>query len=62
MNKGNFYSSDKPYNDFFNLFKTIIDTYTPIQQNKVWGNNTPLFMTKEVRKAIMDRWRLQNKY
>ena len=54
MNKGTFYSSDKPYDDFSNLFKTIIDKHVPIKQKKVTFNNT-LFRTKELRKAVMDR-------
>ena len=61
MNKGTFYSSDKPYDDFSNLFKTITDKHAPIKQKKVRGNNAP-FMTKELRKTIMDRSRLLNKY
>ena len=61
MNKGTFYSSDKPYDDFSNLFKTITDKHAPIKQKKVRENNAP-FITKELRKAIMDRSRLRNKY
>ena len=57
MNKSKFYNSDKPYDDFSNLFKTITDKHAPIKQKKVGGNNAP-FMTKELRKAIMDRSRL----
>ena len=60
-NKDKFYSSYNPYDDFSNLFKTIIDKHSPIKQKKVRGNNF-LFMTKELRKAIMDRSRLRNKY
>ena len=61
MNNGKTYSSDKPYDDFSNLFKTITDKHTPIKQKKVRGHNAP-FMTKELRKAIMDRSRLRNVY
>ena len=39
MNNGKSYSSDKPYNDFCNLFKTVTDKHTPIKQKKVRGNN-----------------------
>ena len=45
MNKGNFYSSDKRYDDFSNLFKTITDKHAPIKQKKVRRSNAP-FMTK----------------
>ena len=44
-----------------NLSKEITDKHDPIKQKKVRGNNAP-FMTKELRKAIMDRSRLRNKY
>ena len=61
INKGKFYKSDKPYDDFSNLFKTIADKHAPIKQKNSRGNNSS-FMTKELRKAIMDRSRLPNKY
>ena len=57
MNKGTFYNSDKPYNNFLNLFKTITDTHAPIKQKRVRRNSAP-FMTNELRKDIMDRSRL----
>ena len=38
----------------FNLFKPITDKHAPIKQKKVRGNNPP-FMTKELRKVIVDR-------
>ena len=57
MNKGKFYNSDKPYNNFLNLFKTITDTHAPIKQKRVRRNSAP-FMTNELRKDIMDRSRL----
>ena len=44
-----------------NLFKEITDKHDPIKQKKVRGNNDP-FMTKELRKIIIDRTRLRNKY
>lgn len=61
MIKGNFYNSDSPYNDFSKLFKTVSDKHAPLKQKKVRGNHAP-FMTKELRKTIMDRSRLKNKY
>ena len=56
INKGKFYNSDKLYDDFFNLFKTITDKHAPIKQKRVRGNNAP-FITKERRKSITDRSR-----
>ena len=49
MNKGKFYNSANPYDDFSNLFKTITDKHAPIKQKKVRGNNA-LFVTKELKK------------
>ena len=46
MNKGKFYNSAK---------------HASIKQKKVRGNNA-LFMTKKLKKAIMERSRLGNKY
>ena len=56
-----FYNSDKPYDDFSNILKTVTDKHAPIKPKNVGGNN-PSFMTKELRKAIMERSRLRNKY
>ena len=61
MNKDTFHSSDKPYHDFYSLLKTITDKYAPIKQKKVRDNKAS-FMTKELRKAIMDRSLLWNEY
>ena len=61
MNKGKFYNSANVYDDFSNLFKKNTYKHAPIKQKKVRGNNAP-FLTKELRKDIMDRSRLRNKY
>ena len=61
MNEGKFHNSDKLYDDFSNLFKAITDKHALMKQKKVRGNNAPI-MTKEYKKAIMDRSRLRNKY
>ena len=59
MNKGTFYSSD----DFSNLSKAITDKHSPIKEKKVTDINADkIFMTKYLKKVIMDRSRLQNKY
>ena len=61
INKGTFYNSTNPYEDFSNLFEEITDKHAPVKQKKVGRNNAP-FITKELRKAIMDRSQLRNKY
>ena len=61
MIKGSFYKDDNPYDCFSNLYKNIIDKHAPLKEKKIRGNDAP-FMTKELRKAIMDRSRYKNKY
>ena len=61
MSKGKFYNSANHYNDCSNLFKKITDKHALMKQKKIRGNNAP-FMAKEIRKAILDRSRLRNKY
>ena len=61
MNKGKFYNSTNPYDNFSNLFRTISDKHAPIKQKKIRGKNSP-FVAKELRKAIMDRSSLRNRY
>ena len=61
-NKDKFYNSANSYDDFSNLFKNKnTDKHAPTKQKNVRGNNAP-FITKELRKAIMDRSRLRNKH
>ena len=57
MNKGTSCSSD----GFCNLSKAITDKHSSIKEKKVTDINAP-FMTKYLKKVIMDRSRLQNKY
>jgi len=61
MIKGRFYKDDNPYQCFTNSFKSILDKHAPFKKKKVRGNNSP-FMTKELRKAFMDRSRIINRY
>ena len=46
---------------FPHLSKAITDKHVPVKQKRVRGINAQ-FITTELRKAIMDRWRLRNKY
>ena len=49
------------YLSFSKDFRSVIDKHAPIKHKIIRGNNAP-FMTKELRKAIMDRSRYKNKY
>ena len=61
MIKGSFYKENNPYEGFSNLYKNIVDKHAPPKEKTIRGNDAP-FMTKELRKAIMDRSRYKNKY
>ena len=41
--------------------KRVLDKHAPLKMKKLRGNQAT-FMTKELRKAIMDRSRFKNKY
>ena len=58
MNIGKFYISDNPYDDFSNLFKTIIDKRAPIKQKKVRGNN---YLKHPYRENFVNMKKMKNK-
>ena len=39
----------------------VLDKHATIKSNKIRGNRTP-FMSKELSKAIMNRFKLRNRY
>ena len=49
------------YESFCNTFKANVNKHAPLKEKIIRGNNAP-FMTKELRKAIMNRSRLKKKY
>ena len=61
MIKGKFYKEKNMYESFPDTFKAVENKHAPLKEKIVRGNNAP-FMTKELRKAIMDRSRLKKKY
>ena len=61
MIKGKFYSELNSYNEFTETFRNTANKHAPLKQNFVRGNDAP-FMTKNLRKAIMNRSRLKHKY
>ena len=54
-------SSDNAYSSLSNKVSEIINKHAPLKTKILRGNNAP-FMTKELRKAIMNRSRYTNKY
>ena len=61
MIKGKFYSESNPYNEFTETFRNTANKHAPLKQKFVRGNDAP-FMTKNLRKAIMNRSRPKHKY
>ena len=61
MIKGKFYSESNPYNEFTETFRNTANKHAPLKQKFFRGNDTP-FMTKNLRKAIMNRSRSKHKY
>ena len=61
MIKGEFYAQKDPYNGFTNTFTNIANKHAPLKKKIVRGNDAP-FMTKDLRKAIMNRSRSKHKY
>ena len=54
-------SSDNAYSSLSNKVSEIINKHAPLKTKILRGNNAP-FMTKKLRKAIMNRSRHTNKY
>ena len=61
MVKGKFYQEKNMYESFSDTIKTVANKHAPLKKKIVRGNNAP-FMTKELRKTIMNRSRLKKKY
>ena len=56
-----FYKDKNVYENFLNIFKAVVTKHAPMKSKILRGNNAP-FMTKELRKAVMNRSRLKKKY
>ena len=61
MIKGKFYAQNDPYNGFTNTFTNVANKHAPLKKKIIRGNDAR-FMTKELRKAIMNRSRSKHKY
>ena len=56
-----YYSQDKQYDLFSDIFRTILDHHAPLKTITIRGNQAN-FMTKELGKSIMNRSRFKNRY
>ena len=61
MIKGKLYKERNMYKNFLNTFKANVNKCASVKEKIVRGNNAP-FMKKELRKAIMNRYRLKKEY
>ena len=61
LSKSNSYNGEQQYDIFTSIFRRVLHKYAPLKMKKLRRNQAK-FMTKELRKAIMDRSRLKNKY
>ena len=59
--QGKFYSQKNSYDLFTETFKSVVDHHAPLKKKFVRGNDAP-FMTKPLRKTIMNRSRCKHKY
>ena len=59
--RSNSYNDGQQYDTSTSIFRRVLDKHAPLKMKKLRGNQIK-FMTKELRKAIMDRSRLKNKY
>ena len=49
------------YSNFQNIISDVLDKHAPLKKKYLRANNSP-FMTKQLRKMIMDRSRCKNAY
>ena len=62
LSKGSlFKEKHHQYGVFTNIFRIVLDKYAPIKIKIVSGNEAP-FMTKELSKAIMNKYKPKNRY
>ena len=59
--KSNSYNDEQQYDIFASIFRRVFNKNAALKMKKLRGNQAK-FMTKELRKAFMDRSRLENKY
>ena len=60
--KGGMYkSNNEMYSTLTKVFRLVLDKHAHLKVKKVRGNQDP-FMAKELRKAIMNKSKIRNKY
>ena len=59
--KGNSYNDERQYDILTSIFRKVLDKHAPLKIKKLRGNQAK-FMTKELRKTVMDQLKFKNKY
>ena len=59
--KSNSYNDERQYDIFTSIFRKVLDKHAPLKIKKLRGNQAK-FMTKELRKTVMDQSKFKNKY
>ena len=59
--KCNSYNDEQQYDIFISIFRNVLDKHATLKMKKLREKHAKL-MTRELRKAIMDRSRFKNKY
>ena len=57
----NYHINNIDYDIYLRTFLRILDNCAPLKEKYLWANHAT-FMTKKVRKAIMIRSKLRNKF
>ena len=52
---------DDPHDKPSEVFVDILHHHAPLEEKQIGGNHAP-FMTKQLSKAIMEKWKSRNKY
>ena len=60
--KGDMYKNNRDmFSTFTETFRRVLDKHAPLKTKRVRENQSP-FMTKELRKAVMNKSKTRNKY
>ena len=62
FSKGTIYKyKDNQYDILTSIFRMVLDKRVPFKSKKLRGNQAP-FMSKELSKAVMNKFKLRNRY
>ena len=59
---GTFYQTDEPFSVFSTVARDIADKHKLLKQTNSYSGNNALFMNNKIRRSIMNRSRIKNRY